>query len=97
MFARIGTWQGSAEELERWIARGREQVKPSLLQDAGLKGAYWLVDREAGKAMIVTLWESEAAMRASEQARLKRQGAMAAATGARVSTERYEVVDSLGL
>jgi heme-degrading monooxygenase HmoA len=95
MFARIGSWQGSADELERWIGRGRDVVKPSLRQDAGLKAAYWLVDREEGKAMIVTLWESEAAMRASEEARLKRQSAMTASTGAQVTTQRYEVVETL--
>jgi heme-degrading monooxygenase HmoA len=95
MFARLGMWQGSAAELEQWIVRAREFVKPNLRQDAGLKTAYWLVDREGGKAMIVTLWESEEAMRASEQSRLKRQSTVAATTGAKVTTERYEVVDSL--
>lgn len=86
---------GTAEELEQWIARGREQVKPSILQDAGLRAAYWLADRKAGKGMIVTIWESEDAMNASEVARLKRQMGMATATGAKVSTDRYEVVDSV--
>lgn len=95
MFARLGAWQGSAEELERWIERGREHVKPSIRQDAGLKAAYWLVDRESGKALIVTLWESEEAMRASEDARRRRQAATSAATGAQVTTERYEIVDAL--
>jgi quinol monooxygenase YgiN len=82
MFARIGTWQGSAEELERWITRGREQVRPSLQQDAGLTAAYWLVDRAGGTGLIITLWESEAAMAASEEARVRRQTATYAATGA---------------
>jgi heme-degrading monooxygenase HmoA len=95
MFARLGTWQGSAEDLERWIERGREHVKPSSRQDAGLKAAYWLVDRESGKALIVTFWESEEAMRASEEARRRRQAATSAATGAQVTTERYEIVDAL--
>lgn len=95
MFARIGTWQGSAEELERWVIRAREHVKPSLGQDAGLAAAYWLVDREGGKGLIVTLWENEAAMRASELSRMQRQSATSAATNARVTTDRYEVVDSL--
>ncbi|HJR00215.1 MAG TPA: antibiotic biosynthesis monooxygenase [Methylomirabilota bacterium] len=95
MFARLGTWQGSAEDLERWIERGREHVKPSIRQDAGLKAAYWLVDRESGKALIVTFWESEEAMRASEEARRRRQAATSAATGAQVTTERYEIVDAL--
>ena len=95
MFARLGMWQGSAAELEQWIVRAREFVKPNLRQDAGLKTAYWLVDREGGKAMVVTLWESEEAMRASEESRLKRQSTVAATTGAKVTTERYEVIDSL--
>jgi heme-degrading monooxygenase HmoA len=95
MFARLGSWQGSAEELERWIQRARDHVKPSLREDAGLKAAYWLVDRARGKGLIVTFWESEDAMRASEEARRRRQAATRAATGAQVTTERYEIVDSL--
>ncbi|HEY7433590.1 MAG TPA: antibiotic biosynthesis monooxygenase [Methylomirabilota bacterium] len=95
MFARLGSWQGSAEELERWIQRARDYVKPSLREDAGLKAAYWLVDRARGKGLIVTFWESEDAMRASEEARRRRQAATSAATGAQVTTERYEIVDSL--
>jgi heme-degrading monooxygenase HmoA len=95
MFARIGTWQGSRDDLERWIARAREQVKPSVERDPGLKAAYWLVDRESGRGLIITLWESAEAMRASEDARAQRQTATSAATGATVTTDRYEVVDSL--
>ena len=95
MFARIGAWQGSPEELARWIVRAREEVKPSIRQDPGLAAVYWLVDREHGKGLIITLWESEAAMQASEQARLRRQTGTASATGARVTTDRYEVVDAL--
>ena len=95
MFARIGTWQGSDQELDRWIDRSREQVKPRIAEDPGLVAAYWLVDRSAGKGLIVTLWESEAAMHASEQARRERQAAMSSNTGAVVTTDRYEVIDSL--
>ncbi len=95
MFARLGAWQGSAEELERWIERARDHVKPGIREDAGLKAAYWLVDRAGRKGLIVTFWESEEAMRASEEARRRRQAATSAATGAQVTTERYEIVDAL--
>lgn len=95
MFARIGTWHGSPDDLDRWTARARAEIKPSLARDAGLAAAYWLVDRERGEALVVTLWESQAAMRASEEARTRRQAANAAATGARVATARYEVVEQL--
>src|SRR2546421_9325091 len=97
MFARIGTWQGTLDELEKWIVRGREQIKPNIAQDPGLQAVYWLADRKAGKGMIVTIWESEEAMNASEAGRLKRQPGMTAATGAQGTTQRYEVVDSLVL
>ncbi len=95
MYARIGTWQGTSDDLDRWIARAREHVKPSIRQDEGLEAVYWLVDRAGGKGLIVTFWESEDAMRASEQARAQRQAGTSVATGAAVTTERYEVVDSL--
>ena len=36
MFARIGTWQGSPEELENWVARAGEVVKPQVQQVPGL-------------------------------------------------------------
>ncbi len=42
MFARIGTWEGTPEELKKWIVRGREQVKPNIREDPGLKAVYWL-------------------------------------------------------
>jgi heme-degrading monooxygenase HmoA len=81
--------------LDRWIECFRQQVKPPVQKDPGLKAAYWLVDRAAGKGLLVTFWESEEAMRASEQARVQRQAAMTAAIGATVTTDRFEVVDWL--
>ncbi|MEX2222704.1 MAG: hypothetical protein WEG40_12985 [Candidatus Rokuibacteriota bacterium] len=81
IFARLGSWQGSTDELERWIQRAREHVKPAIRQDAGLKAAFWLVDREGGKGL--------------EEARRRRQTATSAATGAQVTTDRYEIIDSL--
>jgi len=95
MHARIGTWQGTADDLDRWITRAREHVKPAIRQDPGLAAVYWLVDRAGGKGLIVTFWESEDAMRASERARAARQAGTSVATGASVTTDRYEVVDSL--
>src|SRR5262250_1910592 len=95
MHARIGSWQGTQEDLDRWITRAREHVKPSISQDPGLEAVYWLVDRAGGKGLIVTFWESEEAMQASERARAARQAGTSVATGASVTTDRYEVVDSL--
>jgi len=95
MVARIGAWEGTPEELERWVGRSREQVMPAVRQQPGLHGAYWLIDRAAGKALTITIWESEAAMLASEQFRTHTQAGTAAASGAAVTTDRYEIVASL--
>src|SRR5260370_21960734 len=90
MFARIGSWQGSSADLERWIVRAREQVKPAIRQDPGLTAVYWLVDREAGKGMIATLWDSREAMAASEPSRAARQAATSTATGPAGTTDPYD-------
>jgi hypothetical protein len=54
LFARIGTWQGSPENLQNWVARASEVVKPNVQQHPGLAAAYWLVDREGGKGLTIT-------------------------------------------
>ena len=95
MFARIGTWQGSPEELENWVARAGEEVKPNVQRQQGLAAANWLVDRVGGKGLSITTWESEEAMHASEQFRSQSQTQTSATTGAGVTTERFEVFDHI--
>jgi heme-degrading monooxygenase HmoA len=95
MFARIDTWQGPPEGLENWVARAGEVVKPNVQRQPGLAAAYWLVDREGGKGLTVAFWESEEAMRASEEFRSQSQSQTSAATGAGVTTERFEVFDHI--
>jgi heme-degrading monooxygenase HmoA len=95
MFARIGTWQGSPEDLQNWVARASEVVKPNVQQQPSLAAAYWLVDREGGKGLTITFWESKEAMRASEEFRSQSQSQTSVATGAGVRTERFEVFDHI--
>ena len=95
MFARIGTWQGSPEDLKNWVARADEVVKPTVQQQPGLAAAYWLVDREGGKDLTITFWESEDAMRASDVFRSQSQSQTSVATGVEVTTEGFEVFDHI--
>ena len=61
----------------------------------GFAGVISLVDRAGGKQLTITLWESEEAMRASEEAANRlRQGAADALQAKIASVERYEVVVS---
>ena len=84
MFARVSTFAGSPDQLDESIREGREQIVPAVRQIRGCKGLLYLVDRTTGKAMSVTLWETEEAMRMSEQAADQIRGES-------VQVERYEV------
>jgi hypothetical protein len=95
MFARVGTWRGTPEEMERWIVRSRDEVLPGVRQQPGIAAAYCFLDREGGTGLTITIWESVEALRASEQVRAVTQAGTAAASGAMVTTERYDVVARL--
>jgi heme-degrading monooxygenase HmoA len=93
--ARLSYLEGSTDSLEAGVKSFREQVVPGVRENGG-KAAYLLVDRATGKAIGVTLWESEDAMRASEEAAnaLRAQAAKEMHATAAPKVERYEVVVS---
>jgi heme-degrading monooxygenase HmoA len=62
MHARVSRYTGDVAELRA----GFEAIHSELEHLDGFVQAYFLVDEDAGRAMSVTLWESEDAMRASE-------------------------------
>jgi|SRR5919201_6559953 heme-degrading monooxygenase HmoA len=70
----------------------RTQALPSLRLMEGFKGAVILGDRETGKALYVTFWETEEALRKSEEgaAELRDESAEALEL-TDVPVERYEV------
>ena len=92
MFARVSTYTGASDQIDEAIRQVRENVLPRVEQLDGYKGAYLLVDRQSGKSLSVTLWESEEAMRASEEAASSLRSEVAEALGTQmVGVERYEV------
>ena len=92
MFARVSTYTGTSDEIDEAIRQVRENVLPSVEQLDGYKGASFLVDRQNGKSLSVTLWESEEAMRTSEEAANSLRSEVADALGTQmVGVERYEV------
>ena len=70
MFVRMTELETDKKEMDQNIQYVNEQVVPTLQKSpaSGFKGAYWLADRGAGKLMVFTLWDSEQAMKASEDA-----------------------------
>lgn len=72
MWVRMSTFQGSSEqsdeEIEQQIMILRENILPTARQMDGYRGILSLGDRSTGKSISLTFWESEEAMRESEEA-----------------------------
>jgi heme-degrading monooxygenase HmoA len=86
--ARVSTYEG---EVDAFVG-GFERQTDLVRRLDGFAGAYLLVDRDAARAIVVALWESEEALDASaEHAAHLRREASEAAGGTVVSVESYEV------
>ena len=92
MFARVSTFQGPPDQTSEGIRVAREQILPAARLQDGFVGIYLLYDRESGRSLAVTLWKTEADMRASEEAALRARTESAEAAGEIVvGVQRYEV------
>ena len=67
MFASVSTYQGPPDQKDEGLRYAQENIVPSLQEMGGFEGVYLLVDRQSGKVLTITLWESEEALRASEE------------------------------
>ena len=61
MFARVITAQAGAEGLDGAIRLAGQQL-PGARQQPGFKGYYLLTDAEAGKLVIISLWDTREQM-----------------------------------
>lgn len=91
MHARVSTYQADDPDPDRLI-EGFESVSAELEQMDGFSHAYFMVDRESGKALSVTIWESEDALRASSTKadELRRKGTQPSGASI-VSVDQYEI------
>ncbi len=93
MYARVTTIQGSPGKMDDAKGHVQEQTLPQLREMEGFKGFVALGDRQSGKVLGVAFWESEEALRATEQAVSDvRSGAAGAADGVVAGVEEYEVL-----
>ncbi len=93
MHARMSIFEGPPDKIDESVRYAREVVLPQAKEaDLGFKGIIALTDRQGGKMVGITFWESEEAMRASEEAanRLREESAEAGG-GTVAGVERYEV------
>jgi hypothetical protein len=91
MFARTSTWSGSGEALERWVEHVVGQVQPFVAALPGNAGGMFLIDREGGRALTLTLWESEeAALETDRNSERSRQSTVEATGVELLERGRYE-------
>src|SRR5215210_7770132 len=92
-YARVTTSEGSPDRMDDAARHVQEQTLPQLRQMEGFKGFVALGDRQSGKMLGVSFWESEEALRATDEAVSGvRSGAAEAAGGIVASVEEYEVL-----
>jgi heme-degrading monooxygenase HmoA len=92
VYARISTLEGSPEHIDEGLRQVRENVLPQIQQQEGFKGMVALADRQTGKTLGITFWESEEALKASEEAADRlREGSAEAMSDTITDVERFEV------
>jgi heme-degrading monooxygenase HmoA len=68
MHARMSIFEGRPDKIDEALRQAREGVLPQAKEmDPGFKGIIALADRQSGKMLGITFWESEEAMRATEE------------------------------
>jgi hypothetical protein len=94
MHGRLTTVEGVPPDKMDDAARHlREQVLPQLQQLDGFEGFIAVRDRENGRLRGLALWESEDALRATDEAAARIRGGVTEATGGTVAgVENYEIV-----
>jgi heme-degrading monooxygenase HmoA len=88
MFARVSTYRGDGDRL----LQGFADVTGPLESIEGFSRAYFMVNRESGKGMSITVWESEEALNASAAKADELRSRGAEAGGSTIeSVESYEI------
>ena len=97
MYARTSTWTGSADALEKWVEHVEKSVAPMVAGLAGNAGAFFFADRSGGRALTLTLWDSEDAAAATDLTADQSRDRTVAATGVELEQRgRYAVVGAAG-
>ena len=90
MFARLTRYEGASPDAIEDALETKMVLPTEYGQTEGMKGTMFLVDRDSGTILVMSMWESAAALEASEAeaARLRDE---VTGSGETASVDRYEV------
>jgi hypothetical protein len=95
MYARVARWEGSsAEALDAAAAGIRENAESGPPEGLPAKGLILLQDKEGGRSMAITLFETEEDYRQGD-AKLNSMSPPGEGMGQRVGVDKYEVAIEL--
>lgn len=91
MHARVTRYEGSSPDAIDEALQSKKRVLPTEFgQTEDMKGAIFLVDRKTGTIVVISLWQGEEALQASED-EATRVREEVTGPGETASVERYEV------
>lgn len=91
MYARTTTLQSNKDSIDAGIANVRDHVMSELQGIDGYVGLSLLVDRASGRCIATTAWETEEAMRASDEAAREIRQRAAEAFGGEPDVAEWEI------
>jgi heme-degrading monooxygenase HmoA len=91
VFARSTTIRARQESIDTGIAQVRDEVMPALLGMDGCIGLSMLVDRQGGRCIATSAWQSEEAMAASEEQLRPMRERVGEMLGGQPEVERWEI------
>ena len=99
MYARVTQLQADPRNIDTGVAGFRNDLLPAARAAGGFKGALLMVDRETGKTIGLTLWESEeASERGGDAVRAARESTIRAIGETAIpEVQLYEVVVADGI
>lgn len=91
MYARSTTVRGNPQSMDDAVAYMRDEVMPAVQEMAGCIGMSMMCDRDTGRCIATTAWESEEAMHNSEAAVHDKRQRMAEMLGGTPEVQEWEI------
>jgi heme-degrading monooxygenase HmoA len=91
MYARSSTVQGNPQSLDDAIAYMRDEVMPAVQEMDGCIGLSLMCDRDSGRCIATTAWETEEAMHNSESAVHDKRRRFAEMLGGTPEVKEWEI------